>query len=611
MSQPESNRSKEGLLRHLLIGGLRDFVWADIRDGRLRLNGLSRPVQFMIISGFLMVLYLLGVIIFNQSIRSSQDLISLTFTQATLGRGGLVSETAVPLTLFALTLGWSFMVAGAIRINRWLKYFIFYIYLLLFSQMFLSFVGAISVSIINPARIIQLLLAIGAYLLIPLFVIYRSFRPARPGFEFVIIFGLLGTFMGMAHLAQVAAWQEFGTALGFTSIELMMSTLVLLVLGFVVLIGVEIARFVRKTAVWSGAIIWYRLPNTILRPALFGLLLLLIVRILQQSAVYFQQQLAGDALRAYGGALLVPLSVIGLWELIKWLNQNSFPAVSESAIDETVDRYALPFIVGMILLALINVVLLLPLPILLLIGLDGLIDGLDGFTQWLTDLNDPFIILVGLVALGIGLWFGRQKRPLPALYLSIVGIQLFWLRITDPGQPLDVIGWQGVVPVDFWWMVLLVGVTAVWLIRRQLTERRAANLLMLTIIMLLLQQTDFIEDPFSPFFSFAGVSFLAFGILWELLTIGSWANSSSPGLPRLSRIYLYLGYVLISVATINWAFSQHNLFMVEQFTGGGALLGLNAVGRPMLYLLFPLLLSRFSEATILNNKTRELKEFRE
>lgn len=590
------NDSRRSLLWRVTIGALRDFVWADLDDGLLRLHGLSRPVQWIIGVGFVMVLYLLGSIIFNDQMRGQSNLISLSYTKATLGRGGLVPETAVPLTLFSLTVAWSFLLAGSIRVTRWLKYLILYVYFFLFAQMFLTFIGAVSLGNFNLVRLAQLFLAIGGYLLVPLFIAYRSFRPPRPGFEFAAIFLFLGTSLGMVNLSAVAAWREFGSSLGFAGLELAMGSMVILVLAFVILIGVEIARFVRKAAVWSSEIVWYRLPPAALRIALGATMGLMLLRIVQNAVAHFQQRSTQAALFGIVGGATIFLSVWVLWWLVGRLSRDRALFCREDVLDETTDRYALWLILMLVGMAMINVLFLLAFPAFFIIGATGVTDAMNLFSNWVLTHSSNVIIAFGGAAVLLGLWLATRQRPFAGLYIAIVGATLFWYRVTDPGRPLEIVGWQGSISVDVWWAFLLLGITALWLLRRKLSRLRLLNLLILSLILLLLQQTDFIEDPFSPFLSFAGVGFLAFGILWDALTIGAWANRDTPRLPRLSRIYLYLGYVLLSVATINWAFSQHNLFMLEQFTGGGALLGLDAIGRPMLYILFPMLLRQPAEA---------------
>ena len=144
---------------------------------------------------------------------------------------------------------------------------------------------------------------------------------------------------------------------------------------------------------------------------------------------------------------------------------------------------------------------------------------------------------------------------------------------------------------DLWWSLIVAGVALLWLARGRLTRRRAGHLLFVTIILILLGQTDFISNRFSPFFGFAGIAFLAFGLVWDALTIGAWANVDSRALPRTSRIFLYLGYTLLTVAVVNWAVASHDLAAVGRLTGDVGVVGLDRFGRPMLYAIFAVMLA--------------------
>ncbi len=110
-------------------------------------------------------------------------------------------------------------------------------------------------------------------------------------------------------------------------------------------------------------------------------------------------------------------------------------------------------------------------------------------------------------------------------------------------------------------------------------------LLFLLILTALLRQRDFIENPFTPFLGFAGIAFVAFSLIWDLVTRGSWAEESR-SLPRVSRIFLYLGYVLFAATMLNWALATHDLQAIGQMTGGGALAGFDRFGMPMIYAVF-------------------------
>ena len=146
--------------------------------------------------------------------------------------------------------------------------------------------------------------------------------------------------------------------------------------------------------------------------------------------------------------------------------------------------------------------------------------------------------------------------------------------------------------VNIWWVVILALVGLVWLIRGRLTAERVQRLLLLLLITALLQRMAFLEDPTSVVPGLTGVGIvIAFGIIWDVLTAGSWTNMGSAALPRLSRIFLYLGFVLFSVTVVNWSVATHNLYEVEALTGGTALNALDIFGKPLLYTIFAVTLA--------------------
>ncbi len=63
------------------------------------------------------------------------------------------------------------------------------------------------------------------------------------------------------------------------------------------------------------------------------------------------------------------------------------------------------------------------------------------------------------------------------------------------------------------------------------------------------------------------------------------------GLPRISRVFLYLGAILLTATVLNWAVTIHDLDTVEKFTGGTALVGFDRFGKPLLYAAFAILLA--------------------
>jgi hypothetical protein len=118
--------------------------------------------------------------------------------------------------------------------------------------------------------------------------------------------------------------------------------------------------------------------------------------------------------------------------------------------------------------------------------------------------------------------------------------------------------------------------------------------LLLVLITALTRQTGFIEDPFSPVLGFTGIGMIALGLIWDALTIGFWANYASPGMPRVSRILLYLGYILFSIAVLNWSVATHDISQVDFFTGQAALGGFGLFGKPLIYAIFAVTLAELA-----------------
>jgi hypothetical protein len=85
---------------------------------------------------------------------------------------------------------------------------------------------------------------------------------------------------------------------------------------------------------------------------------------------------------------------------------------------------------------------------------------------------------------------------------------------------------------------------------------------------------------------FLGLALIAMGFVFDAAAYGQWANNDSPRLPRVSRVLLYVGYVLFAVALVNWALATHNLADVQLYTGQGAQSGFAAFGQPLIFLVF-------------------------
>lgn len=85
-------------------------------------------------------------------------------------------------------------------------------------------------------------------------------------------------------------------------------------------------------------------------------------------------------------------------------------------------------------------------------------------------------------------------------------------------------------------------------------------------------------------------------------------------MPRPSRIFLHLGYVLLTVTLVNFAVTTHDVGAVADLTGDTAILGLERFGRPLLDALLAITLAgdRGSKESLVSDsaaqpETRDLR----
>jgi hypothetical protein len=71
--------------------------------------------------------------------------------------------------------------------------------------------------------------------------------------------------------------------------------------------------------------------------------------------------------------------------------------------------------------------------------------------------------------------------------------------------------------------------------------------------------------------------------VWDVFTGASWVNVDSPRLPRIGRVFLYIGYMLLTITVINWALAAHDQGSIGILTGGAVNTGFGGFGRPLLY----------------------------
>jgi hypothetical protein len=562
---------------------MRLLVIEDLRPGVVHVGDLPRLTRILAWLGFILVFAGVGMLFFNEPLREAFPL--LPMVGGTTGRGELVPFVLIPVTIFILSVAWGFMLAGALHSRLFVKLAVLLLYLVV--------AGVWTVSTVT--NIPGTLLSSGALLMVPVFFFLRRKAKAAPAAEFGVLLVLVALTFGVSQMYAIDAWRTSGVPGVLANVPTLLYTFDMLVIPLMLYLGVDIAEFVHKTATWASGLTDVWAGRRVLYAILFLLLGWRLVSVVMEAAGGVGKSSPADQAAAYAGALVIPLCVGAVWWLV-W-RYGGGPVTVETLVD-VAKRVALPLIAIYLGLQGVEIVVLLIGGLLALlfvrVGLGGPGDpgGILGLVDGLLKQDANWQTLIASVAIVAAAILARRGRPTLALYLGMVGANALWISLTNPGRPLDFFAWSGLEPVDFWWVVIFAAVAAFWTVRRTLTEDRTRRLLLLVVITLLMRQTGFIEDPFSPVLGFTGVGMIALGLIWDALTIGFWANGDSTGLPRVSRIWLYLGYILFSIAVLNWSVASHDILQVDFFTGQAALGGFGIFGKPLIYAIFAVTLAQ-------------------
>jgi hypothetical protein len=410
---------------------------------------------------------------------------------------------------------------------------------------------------------------------------------------------LVGSLFALVQVRLLANDRMLGLVTGEASLESSLVALSSLVTPLLMLVGFDIAGFAVRAATWTTALAERLLPTllsyTLLIAGAAALAGLVVQAILSESTRSGSQSLWPGL----AGAMVLVLGLMGYW----WLLDRAAPDAGTRSPEQLTQAAAtatLPVVLAFVTPALLSFVPLhlgqvvqsLAIQIggpLQLVGAALYAAG-SVYAALVSDWIEAWRLLVaiGLIVMAAGL--AARQQAAPALYLGAVGLQNIWVHLTGDAGPLAVLQWQSQEPVIFGWLLVVALVALAWWRRGELDRPRVSRLLFLTCLLALLRQTNFIGDPFSPLLGFAGVGFIAFGIAWDILTAGGWANEDGRWFPRSSRLFLYVGYLLLTVTLVNWAVAAHDLVSVNRYTGDAALTGFFVLGVPYLYVLIPVTL---------------------
>ena len=566
---------------HVLSGAVRDFVWADLREGILDLRGLGSSLRALVWLGFGLLLLVIVAILQGDLWRQWFPLIALT--QGTPGRGRLIPSAIIPVTFFLTSLAWSFVLAGALRSRHLIRFGVLAIWAL-------TMTGAM----VSGGTSSLLSFTVGALTLLVLVTANNAVN----------------------QIQGVQTWETSGMPLMVMRVSFEMAGLGTAIIPLLLLVGMDVAGFAFRATGWVTSIAEERLARWVPWLLLGVLLGWRLWETLREVVGWVADGPLDLQIVALAGGLGTLVLVGVAWLAVRKLLPPTESLPDRDTIESEATRLAILLVLSYsITIAVVVVLSGLALALTVLgIFVRALVPAQDTLLRvmgWIGDDTAQWIlhVVVDAGALAAAVLLARRGQQAGALYLAILGLLDLKGRLSADGWPLEILSAAGPGNrTDVWWVLLFAGLALYWLTRRELTPQRASALAFVTLITLLLRQTDFSSNRFSPFFGSGGLGFIAFGIVWDALTIGSWANEGSRGLPRVSRIFLYLGHVLMTVTVINWAVASHDLEAVGRLTGDVGLVGLEAFGKALLYTIFVVTLAGAFRGTKSSVLSRQLSE---
>ncbi|MBI4671344.1 MAG: hypothetical protein HY741_06705 [Chloroflexi bacterium] len=562
----------------ILVGGVRVFAWDSLQSGFIDVRPLPRVARLLAITGLVIVFVLIGSILFNDPLRWSGGLENLPLSSSAT-RGVFVPAPAVPIAYFVTILAWSFVFTGALHtlaVVRWGAFFCFFFFG--FSS---SFLGMLQVA--ATGNVMALLVSVGmtaavlVVLVLALLVLPRVHAPLFVEFIWILA-GVGGLFLiSLNASAQASQLGSIDFVSGYLVPEVTTSPRNLIA-PFLYLAGAEMVNFGISLTSWGARATEQYGKRQVIVTLLIALLG---YRWLDFVVNTLLPGVSQDQVLAWMGALLAGSALI---PIAVWRMRQSLQ-----------DRLPLKLIVALILGIIVP-------QLVLLVGITlstaffstqtqdpNVLNTLETVSRPLLALSAFFreYTYIGLAIAGVGIAFfaARAKRFTVAAFGMILAWTQFVWWFMENGRPLQ--DWRyHYQDLDEWLVLALTVVTLYLLARKQLTQTRALALLGLAFFGWVLNFTDFLDNPLSLFFGFAGIFFTAFGILWNVVTAGGrFANFDSPTFPRLSRIVLYLGYVLLTVNVTHWFTVTHNV-EEQVFNTDLTLVGLRIFGLTAAYLVF-------------------------
>jgi hypothetical protein len=523
-----------------------------VRQGRLRLDGLSPTVRQMSAVGLVTLAGLLGSLVLNDLWRRG-DLLHLTVSS---GRFTFIPVALFPATIVALFVGWALILWGAAQASTPVRIVAGLMFLLVNAP-----VGRVSlVELSTSEPIAPLLVRIGyfaapaALLVLSLVQVRSPWRDrARPLAQGIILAALVCMFGGVLWSNVLQIRNGIPQTLPFALSNAIRNAQDLLI-PLVIISSIAVIEFSRGVAAAAASPLWTSAARVAkaVSLALIGLKLWIqLGRHWGDWATYVVHQPA---------SVVASLLVVGFLAGGAWFARRHAP--NPGAAEASKERliYGPAF------------VLALPAILLLLLKTSGdfmltqvhsleaarLIGQLP-LAEYLSDVD--VAVAVALLLVGVALYARRDGGPLyqeAGIGLLLVGT---WASVLFILELLGVtIGWRA----PFLDVLITAGIGGYLVARWRRIDAAGAVTLGAVVLFLWLMMTK--GDFISILGGLAGlpaVVVVAVGTIFALVADSSFAAGHSRWFPRSSRPLLWIGYLVVSMTIVHWLATAHGADVTE------------------------------------------------
>lgn len=532
-------------------------ILSDIRANRLRLSGLRGESQILAVVSVVFVISGIVLMLLSTQIRQWFPLFALPSGDHV--NGTLIPLPVIGIIVFAIGLAWSLLLYASTSMSRWIR-----IVLVLAH-------GSLMILWLIPLATMNITSALVAFVaLIVVSVMGIRHNNHDQAWPWVVVFIAEVVMLGITHWQYLELFQQSGVNMLLVGVSLMMQENSVLVIPMMFYVGINMTR----AAVSFGQ--WGRIAtsNASLQQMIIGAIFMVLLRLLQIPDLRPPTQSELIAIAAYVGVIAV---VAGVLYRISHHPQDI-------RIDDILVKFA-PWLV---------VTSIFPVVVFTLInftvgGANMLTGGSNqtvlGWWEALSNNSTTVTTTLGIaVTAGFGVvagHFWRKQHYITALYFALLcalHVSSFIYDIVHLTLRMHVAD------------TVLFVICAVYLtFQLQYPEQRTlriGQLLSLSVVSYFMQQLDFLNNPLSPVFSYAGIFFVGFGFVWDTLVGAGWVNEASPQFPRHARLFGYLGYTLLTITLVMWAGFSLNPDLLALMSGQHAVEGVYTYGFPAVHLLY-------------------------